>query len=65
MSGSTRRSTSRPAASLMRPAEVDVLLGDSSKARQALGWQPETSLEDMIAEMVEADLARHRAKMAA
>ncbi len=51
--------------SLMRPAEVDVLLGDSSKARQVLGWQPETSLEDMVAEMVEADLVRHRAKMAA
>ena len=51
--------------SLMRPAEVDVLLGDSSKARQALGWRPETSLEDMVAEMVEADLARHRARMTA
>jgi GDPmannose 4,6-dehydratase len=28
-----------------------------------LGWQPETTLEEMIAEMVEADLARHRAKL--
>ncbi|MBI0537151.1 GDP-mannose 4,6-dehydratase [Roseomonas sp. KE2513] len=46
----------------MRPAEVDVLLGDSSKARAKLGWTPETSLEDMIKEMVEADLARHRAR---
>ncbi|MEJ1975133.1 MAG: GDP-mannose 4,6-dehydratase [Acetobacteraceae bacterium] len=55
----------KTSSSLMRPAEVDVLLGDSSKARQALGWQPETSLEDMVAEMVEADLARHRARMAA
>ena len=45
---------------LIRPAEVDVLLGDASKARTVLGWQPETSLEDMIAEMVEADLRRHR-----
>ena len=52
-------------ADLMRPAEVDVLLGDSSKAHQVLGWRPETSLEDMVAEMVEADLARHRARMAA
>ena len=52
-------------ADLMRPAEVDVLLGDSSKAQQVLGWRPETSLEDMVAEMVEADLARHRARMAA
>ncbi|MBP0444396.1 GDP-mannose 4,6-dehydratase [Roseomonas sp. SSH11] len=47
----------------MRPAEVDVLLGDSSKAREKLGWAPEASLEDMIQEMVEADLARHRARM--
>ena len=52
-------------ADLMRPAEVDVLLGDSSKAQQVLGWRPETSLEDMVAEMVDADLARHRARMAA
>jgi len=46
----------------MRPAEVDVLLGDASKARAKLGWSAETSLEDMIKEMVEADLARHRAR---
>ena len=46
----------------MRPAEVDVLLGDPSKARAKLGWSAETSLEDMIKEMVEADLARHRAR---
>jgi len=44
---------------LLRPAEVDVLLGDASKARTRLGWTPETSLEDLVAEMVEADLARH------
>lgn len=47
----------------LRPAEVDVLLGDSSKARQKLGWAPVTSLEAMIAEMVEADLVRHRRRM--
>jgi GDPmannose 4,6-dehydratase len=47
---------------LLRPAEVDVLLGDASKARQKLNWQPSVTLEDMIAEMVEADLARHRAR---
>ncbi len=41
-----------------RPAEVDVLLGDASKARRVLGWKPETSLEDMIVEMVDADIAR-------
>ncbi|MBJ3774699.1 GDP-mannose 4,6-dehydratase [Acuticoccus mangrovi] len=43
---------------LFRPAEVDVLLGDPSRAVQALGWHPTTSLEDMIREMVDADLAR-------
>ena len=44
---------------LYRPAEVDVLLGDPSKAERVLGWKATTSLEDMIAEMVEADLQRH------
>ncbi len=48
----------------MRPAEVDVLLGDAGKARQRLGWVPEVPLHDMVAEMVDADLARHRARMA-
>jgi len=48
----------------MRPAEVDVLLGDASKARQRLGWAPEVPLDAMVAEMVDADLARHRARMA-
>ena len=41
-----------------RPAEVDVLLGNPAKAKEKLGWSPEISLEDMIVEMVEADLAR-------
>lgn len=41
-----------------RPAEVDVLLGDPSKARRVLGWQAETTLHEMITEMVDADLAR-------
>ena len=45
---------------LFRPAEVDRLLGDPAKARTKLGWVPETTLEGMIAEMVEADLRRHR-----
>ena len=48
----------------MRPAEVDVLLGDSSKARQVLGWAPEIPLDAMVAEMVDADLARHRSRLA-
>ena len=51
-------------ADLIRPAEVDVLLGDSTKAQTTLGWKPETTLEMMVAEMVEADLARHRTRMA-
>jgi GDPmannose 4,6-dehydratase len=41
-----------------RPAEVDVLLGNPAKAKAKLGWSPQTSLEEMIVEMVEADLAR-------
>jgi GDPmannose 4,6-dehydratase len=41
-----------------RPAEVEVLLGDASKARTRLGWTPEIGLEEMIREMVDADLAR-------
>ncbi|MBO1360864.1 GDP-mannose 4,6-dehydratase [Acetobacter sacchari] len=45
-----------------RPAEVEVLLGDASKAKKALGWEAKTSLEDMVSEMVDADLVRHRAK---
>lgn len=41
-----------------RPAEVDVLLGDPSKATQKLGWKPHTTLHELIAMMVEADLRR-------
>ena len=43
---------------LFRPAEVDVLLGDPSKAKRVLGWEATTTLADMIAEMVDADLDR-------
>ena len=43
---------------LFRPAEVDVLLGDPAKARAKLGWEPKVSLEEMIHEMVDADLKR-------
>jgi GDPmannose 4,6-dehydratase len=39
-----------------RPTEVDALLGDPSKAKAKLGWQPRISFEEMIAEMTEADL---------
>ena len=41
-----------------RPAEVDILLGNPAKANRVLGWKAETSLEDMICEMVDADLVR-------
>lgn len=50
----------RVAEAYMRPAEVDVLFGDAGKAADKLGWEPETSFEDMIEEMVQADLARHQ-----
>ncbi|HEV8193358.1 MAG TPA: GDP-mannose 4,6-dehydratase, partial [Ktedonobacterales bacterium] len=41
----------------MRPAEVDYLLGDATKARRQLGWQPRVAFEDLVAMMVDADLA--------
>jgi len=48
--------------SLVRPAEVDTLLADPSKARRELGWQSRTSFEQLVALMVEADLeAQERA----
>ena len=40
----------------VRPAEVDLLLGDSTKAKQQLGWQPEVSFEQLVTMMVDADL---------
>ncbi len=40
----------------MRPAEVDLLIGDPTKARTVLGWEPTTSLEQLVQMMVEADL---------
>ncbi|MGE3302315.1 MAG: GDP-mannose 4,6-dehydratase [Hyphomonadaceae bacterium] len=43
---------------LFRPAEVDLVLGDASKAAEKLGWKPQITLEETIAEMVEADLQR-------
>lgn len=41
-----------------RPAEVDLLIGDASKARRVLGWTPNTTLEQLCAVMVKADLDR-------
>jgi GDPmannose 4,6-dehydratase len=43
-------------AQFMRPAEVDLLVGDPSKARSALGWEPAVSFEELVQMMVEADL---------
>lgn len=43
-----------------RPAEVDLLIGDASKAKKNLGWAATTSLEDLCQMMVEADLRRNR-----
>lgn len=42
----------------LRPAEVDVLQGNAARARRVLGWAPRISLEEMVAEMVDADLRR-------
>ncbi len=42
---------------LLRPAEGEQLVGDAAKARRVLGWQPTISFEELIAEMVDADLA--------
>ena len=42
----------------VRPAEVDLLLGDPGKARKKLGWQPRTTFKELVALMVEADMAR-------
>jgi GDPmannose 4,6-dehydratase len=44
--------------SLLRPAEVNTLLGDNTKARQQLGWQPQVGFEEMIERMIAADLKR-------
>lgn len=42
----------------MRPADVDLLVSDPTKARQALGWEPTITFGDLVAMMVEADLKR-------
>jgi GDPmannose 4,6-dehydratase len=47
---------------LVRPAEVDILLGDPSYARKKLGWKPEVKFENLIKMMVDADLERYKKK---
>jgi GDPmannose 4,6-dehydratase len=49
---------------LMRPAEVEHLVGDATKAGQVLGWEPQISFEELIRMMVEADLAALRHDLA-
>ena len=44
----------------MRPAEVDLLVGDATRAKKILKWQPKTSFEEMMKIMVEADLKREQ-----
>ncbi|MDO4784602.1 MAG: GDP-mannose 4,6-dehydratase [Propionibacteriaceae bacterium] len=44
----------------MRPAEVDLLIGDAAKARRVLGWAPEVSFHELIAMMVDHDLAQQK-----
>lgn len=47
----------------LRPVDLDVTVGDASRAKDRLGWVPETSLQEMVSEMVQADIARWRALM--
>ena len=46
----------------LRPAEVDLLIGDASKAKEKLGWEPEVSFPQLVKMMVEHDLAVEAAK---
>jgi GDPmannose 4,6-dehydratase len=49
----------------VRPAEVDLLIGDAGKARRELGWEPKIDFERLVAMMVEADIARLSARVGA
>ena len=60
---STTSATCAVDPALYRPAEVDHLLGDASKARAELGWAPTVSFEQMVEDMVDADVARHEARL--
>jgi GDPmannose 4,6-dehydratase len=46
-----------------RPAEVDLLVADPSKAAAQLGWKPQVTFEALVRMMVDADLERHRARL--
>jgi len=43
-----------------RPAEVELLIGNPIKAKEKLGWEPKTTLEELCAMMVSADLRRNQ-----
>ena len=45
---------------LLRPAEVDLLVADTTKARAQLGWEPVTTFQELVEMMVESDLERYR-----
>jgi GDPmannose 4,6-dehydratase len=51
----------RVAERYLRPAEVELLLGDASRAHEVLGWKPEISFGDLVRMMVDADLAALKA----
>jgi GDPmannose 4,6-dehydratase len=46
----------------LRPAEVDLLIGDATKARTVLGWEPKVDLDGLIAMMIDFDMARYQTK---
>jgi GDPmannose 4,6-dehydratase len=48
----------------LRPAEVDLLIGDSTKARETLGWKPEVDFTQLVTMMVDADLEREKSAQA-
>ena len=47
----------------LRPAEVDLLVGDAAKAHEALGWQPEVDFAELVKLMVDHDLKTERTKL--
>ncbi len=49
---------------MIRPAEVNTLRGDASKAREVLGWRPQVTFPELVRMMVDADLKRVRRELA-
>jgi GDPmannose 4,6-dehydratase len=46
-----------------RPTEVDLLIGDATKAKEKLGWEPKYKLDDLVKEMVNADYNKTKSKI--